>query len=170
MTFSFAPALPRDYNGTYPVISGENSLNNPHSEYLVAREDDKVQAFEIKHQAHGLPFKQAMIIDNLLLVGYQEHFYLYNLSIEKNIVSIEMAGYFSQFYLHLNLIYVADAEGLWCINYSGNVVWKNENLGLDGVIILKFEDDKIYGSGEWDPPGGWKDFLLDLKTGTEIKQ
>ena len=40
---------------------------------------------------------------------------------------------------------------------------------MDGVIIHDFYENKILGSGEWDPPGGWRDFTLDKQTGTLIE-
>jgi len=48
---------------------------------------------------------------------------------------------------------------------QGEIIWVNNSLGIDGVIIEKFDTDKIYGSGEWNPPGGWRDFVLDINTG-----
>jgi hypothetical protein len=63
---------------------------------------------------------------------------------------------------------VTDAAKLYCINDKGKIIWKNDHLGIDGVIIDSFSKDKIYGSGEWDPPGGWKDFVIDLKTGQTL--
>jgi hypothetical protein len=63
---------------------------------------------------------------------------------------------------------VTDAGGLYCINKSGGITWKNANLGIDGVIINDIMDGKIHGSGEWDPPGGWRDFILEEDTGRII--
>ena len=54
---------------------------------------------------------------------------------------------------------------LFCVDGYGKVICRTPNLGIDGVIIERFTEEKLYGSGEWDPPGGWRDFVLDLKTG-----
>ncbi|MEO6721779.1 MAG: hypothetical protein ABIN67_15640 [Ferruginibacter sp.] len=77
-----------------------------------------------------------------------------------------MEGYFGRLYLNKKYFYVADACGLYCIDKSGTILWKNNNLAIDGVIINDFAKDKIFGSGEWDPPGGWREFILDEQIGT----
>jgi len=46
--------------------------------------------------------------------------------------------------------------------------WHNDQLGIDGVIIDRFGDATLFGQGEWDPPGGWRDFVLDKQTGKQI--
>jgi hypothetical protein len=76
-----------------------------------------------------------------------------------------MSGYYGHLYVDDEYFYVADAESLFCIDKAGSVIWHSKNLGIDGVIVEKFTASQIYGSGEWDPPGGWKDFVLDKKTG-----
>lgn len=83
----------------------------------------------------------------------------------QNILYLEMEGYFGQFYIHLDRFYVSDSGNWFCLDRNGNYIWKTSNLGIDGVIIEKFTQEKIYGSGEWDAPGGCSDFVLDLKTG-----
>lgn len=72
---------------------------------------------------------------------------------------------FDSLYSDNNLFYVADASGLRCIDKKGNILWTNPALGIDGVVIYEFTDNKILGSGEFDPPGGWEDFAIDKKTG-----
>ena len=64
---------------------------------------------------------------------------------------------------------MADAGGLFCINKAGTTLWRNKNLAMDGVIIHDFYENKILGSGEWDPTGGWRDFTLDKQTGRLIE-
>jgi hypothetical protein len=45
------------------------------------------------------------------------------------------------------------------------VLWHNGELGVDGVMIHDFQENKIYGTGEWSPPSGWEEFVLELDTG-----
>ncbi len=150
------------------VISGEKSFQLCNTEYLVVKNGDEKRAFKIIYECHYSPFKEAAIEDSLLLVGHEGHFYLYDLKAKRTLRVLKMNGYFGHLYIDNNYLFVADAEGLFCIHKTGETIWHNNNLGIDGVIIQTFAENKIYGNGEWDPPGGWRDFVLDKKTGKTI--
>jgi hypothetical protein len=79
-----------------------------------------------------------------------------------------MSGYFGHLYVYQNHLYVCDADSLFCIGWNGSIVWKATGLGIDGVVVEDFSEDRISGIGEWDPPGGWKHFELDPGTGRRI--
>ena len=97
-----------------------------------------------------------LYIDTLLAVGFEENFYLFNLISQENLCSLSLSWYFGHLYFEKNFFYVADASGLTCINLEGKTIWRNDELGIDGVSISHFTEDKIYGWGEFDPPGGWE--------------
>jgi hypothetical protein len=165
MTFTFSSILPTHSFKEVKFISGKASYDYGFSEYLLVQEEMNTTAYEIRYQYHCSPFKQATIEDELLLVGHEGHFYLYDLTSDKNILCLEMEGYFGHFYIHRDYFYISDAANLFCLDGKGNIIWKTSNLGIDGVIIDKVVGEKIYGSGEWNPPGGWRHFVLDLQTG-----
>jgi len=48
---------------------------------------------------------------------------------------------------------------------NGELLWKTGQLGIDGVLVHKVSPTRIEGSGEWDPPGGWRPFVLTPTTG-----
>jgi hypothetical protein len=106
-----------------------------------------------------------MRIDNILAVGFEENFYLFDTATKTNILNLKMEGYFGHLYFNEDLLYIADANGIHCIDKTASIIWHNNNLGIDGVIINEFTNSKILGSGEWDPPDGWRDFILDKQTG-----
>ena len=168
MKFTFLPDTPE--TTLKPIlISGEASLNMWNAAYIKCEEDDEIKAvFEIRYDYHCGPFKQVMIENNILAVGYEQFFYLFNLTENKSLVVLGMHGYFGNLYHNGNFFYVADAGGLHCINNTGTIIWHNKSLGIDGVIINDFADTVITGQGEWDPPGGWRDFILDKQTGMLI--
>jgi hypothetical protein len=170
MSFEFVDQKPQNCKGECPVISGEESLKFEQREYLILRKNGEVTGtYEIRYEYQCSPFKEAELIDGVLAVGYQEHFYLFDLEKSLNILTLKMSGYFGHIYLNEDLIYVADSSGIYCLDSKGERIWQNINLGIDGVLIHDFGDSKIYGSGEWDPPGGWIDFVLDLKTGIQFE-
>ena len=165
MIFTFYPDIIPDVSET-EVISGEAPFHFGNSEYLIVRDGEEKRAFKIIYEAHCSPFRDAIIQDNLLLVGHEEHFYLYDLQARRSLLVLKLKGYFGHLYVDDDdSFYVADAQGLYRIDRNGNIGWHRESLGIDGIIIEKFTQGQIFGSGEWDPPGGWQDFVLDKKTG-----
>lgn len=170
MTFIFSSALPNSIHLESILISGPESVQFTNKEYLIInRNDDTKSLFEIRYDCHCSPFKQAMIADNILAVGFEEYFYLFDIITKKSILKLKMEGYFGHLYSDDNLFYVADSRGLYCINKAASLMWQNNHLGIDGVIINEFTNKQILGSGEWDPPGGWRDFILYKQTGLIIK-
>ena len=168
MTLEFTDIIPDDTTLKPVLISGSTSTDYANQKYLTLSNDDTVTGlYEIKYQAHCSPFKEALLVDNLLAVGHEEHFYLFNIATNKNVLRLEMNGYFGHLYYDTGLFYVADSSGLHCIDKNGNIRWDNLGLAIDGVIVSEFTDSKILGSGELDPPGGWKDFSIDKATGIE---
>lgn len=138
---------------------------------MLEKEDDNVQrAFEIRFEFRCSPFKEALIVGNLLAVGHEGFFYLFNLLSNENVQTLGMDGYFSHLYSYDGNFYVTSAGSIYCLDQNGKLIWKNSSLGIDGVFIEKFTDDNIYGSGEWDPPGGWRDFILERRSGRYIKE
>ncbi|CCJ79088.1 hypothetical protein QNZ44_001398 [Enterobacter kobei] len=54
------------------------------------------------------------------------------------------------------------------MDIAAGILWKSRQCAIDGVIITSIENETVLGLGEWDPPGGWEPFKLDLKTGIPI--
>jgi hypothetical protein len=158
VTIQFIDDIPDDTNFKPVLISGSTSANYSNQKYLRLIDDHTAKGlYEIKYQAHCSPFEEALLVDNLLAVGHEEHFYLFNIVTNQNVLR--------HLYFDAELFYVADASGLHCIDKTGNIRWSNLGLAIDGVIVNEFTGDKIIGSGELDPPGGWEDFSIDKVTG-----
>ena len=169
MNFDFTDKAPSELNVQPIIISGDESLNSINREYLIVTDKEGAKnLYEIRYKYHCSPFKQAIIVDNVLAVGLEEYFYLFNLITNENLIRLKMHGYFGHLYFDNDLFYIADAGGLYCMDKKASIIWQNNSLGIDGVIIQEFHENKIIGSGEWDPPGGWRDFVLDRQTGIDI--
>jgi hypothetical protein len=169
MTYTFVNNLP-DYIHTDPVlISGKDSLQFHEKEFLLLHQNDGLGAlYEIRYEQHCSPFKQVIVSDHILAVGHEEYFYLFDQPSCKNLLRLKLSGYFGHLYTNNNHFYVSDANGITCINQQGKICWNNNGLGVDGIIINSFTGDCILGAGEWDPPGGWKDFMLEKNTGNAV--
>jgi hypothetical protein len=89
---------------------------------------------------------------------------------------LNVSGYFAAFYAPDDLdapeesfiALVAGCEYVIRIDSGGNVVWTSDRLGIDGVVLHRMADGRIEGQGEWDPPGGWERFVIDLVTGRTL--
>ena len=147
------------------LISGGESEKLGQNIYLFGEDDFRTLVYEIRYEYHCSPFKQAQFIGDILAVGHEEHFYLFDTKSERNILRLKMDGYFGSFKVEGAYIYVADSASIFCLDISGEIKWHTTELGVDGVIIHDIEEGKIIGSGEWDPPGGWRDFVVDKETG-----
>lgn len=170
MTLEFTDTIPNDSTLNPVLISGSKSTCYTNQQFLRLIEGNTLTSlYEIKYDVHCSPFKEALLIDNLLAVGHEEHFYLFDIKTNQNIVRFAVSGYFGHLYYEKELFYIADACSLHCIDRDGKIRWTNAELGIDGVIVHEFTDNKILGSGEFDPPGGWIDFSIDKATGIKTK-
>lgn len=61
-------------------------------------------------------------------------------------------------------VLVATYCHVFLMDIAAGILWKSRQCAIDGVIITSIENDTVLGQGEWDPPGGWESFKLDLKT------
>jgi hypothetical protein len=173
MIFKFSNSLPDNISSPQvKIISGDQSSQLDNNIYLLHKQErfeNYTNAFEIRYEYSCSPFKQAEIKQNLLAVGFEGYFYLYDLEENKNILALEVNGYFGSFYFENDGIYVCDAFGIWRLDFEGNIIWENSTLAIDGVLIREFSETKISGSGEMDPPGGWQSFEIDRKSGVILK-
>lgn len=171
MKIEFIENIPENYSESSILISGESSIEFNGKQFLsLTNEKGNLTIYEIRFEYHCSPFKQVEMLNNVIVVGHEEHCYLFDIYSKTLLTALKLSGYFGHIYIEDEIIYIADANGLYCLNQYGTEVWSNGNLGIDGVIINEFRDSEIHGSGEWDPPGGWEDFIIDQKTGKRIEK
>lgn len=161
MTYRFTDDF---YSGAIP-ISGKVSNELFETKYLIVERNGVSTAFELNYGAKCSPFDDVQIEKNVLDVGFQDMFYLFDLERNVNLAAVSMNGYFGHLYFHSEHFFAADSNGIHCLDLQGEIVWQTNNIAVDGVIIDNFENGTIYGQAEMDPPGGWEDFELDLTTG-----
>jgi hypothetical protein len=110
------------------------------------------------------PFTQTETWKTFVVVGWNDHAYVID-PLTRDVIGIECDGYFGHIYPVENLLLIADASRLVCLNDLGERVWEKASLGIDGVVVDQIRDGVIFGQGEWDPPGGWRPFCLSLASG-----
>jgi len=170
MNIEFTNSVPEELRNQILLVSGKESVKWSNVEYLLLEDNDTIKkAFQIRFEAHCSPFKDVIIRNNLLAIGHQGHFYLYDLLEDTSLLLLQVDGYFGHLYVNENWFYVTSSGSIYCIDEKGNLIWQNPSLGTDGILIERFGENKIYGSRECDPPGDWQDFVLDITTGKLIK-
>lgn len=147
------------------LISGSSSERKNIREYLVVQYNGEEEVYEIHLEHRCSPFSQIIRTDDLLAVGREDRFFIFQTRTRTLLLDLPMDGYFSSLHFEHDNFFVTDACSVYCIEKTGHVLWQNQQLGIDGVVIHDFTGNEIRGSGEWDPPGGWKDFVLNLETG-----
>ncbi len=110
-------------------------------------------------------FKQSEVVDTMLIVGYGNRFSIFGLKKKEIKVQLSFDGYFGSFKVDHGEIFITTDAEIINLNLQGIKNWETNHLGIDGVIISQITETEIIGSGEWDPPSGWKSFVLDRKTG-----
>lgn len=77
-------------------------------------------------------------------------------------------SYFGHFYPCDNILFAASAAGMLAFNEKMELIWRNENLAVDGVVFGGISGNVLDISCETDPPGGWVDKRLDIRSGKEL--
>jgi hypothetical protein len=109
-------------------------------------------------------FEQAQIWNGWLVLGFGNKIYLIS-SAHHRAVTVDLGAYFGHLYPAGDLLLVAGDRKLWCLDRDGIIKWVSPVVGIDGVVVNGIKDGVISGEGEWDPPGGWKPFRLNLESG-----
>ncbi len=109
-------------------------------------------------------FEEACRWCSFVAIGWGHHLYL-AAPATQDLIAVDLGAYFSQLYPLADYLLVASAERMFCIGRDRTLTWQSEPVGIDGLIVDQVEDGVVYGQGEWDPPGGWRPFSVDLRTG-----
>lgn len=167
-SIEFSTTKPQDFTGNIICISKSQSL--PHHVYITVRNTDEtvVYVFSISYNVHCSPFKQAILKNGLLFVGWEDRFYIFNIAENRNLFDQQLMGYFGNFQIDHDLVFICDCQGIICTDVNGRIIWENKCLAIDGVLINEITMNTILGEGECDPPGGWRNFVLDKSSGLLI--
>ena len=77
-------------------------------------------------------------------------------------------SYFGHFYPSDDILFAASAAGALAFDEKMELIWRNENLAVDGVTFGGVSGNVLDISCETDPPGGWVDKCLDIRSGKEL--
>lgn len=110
-------------------------------------------------------FQEAAIWNGFVVIGFGERLHLVDIQSGRHL-EFKLGSYFGSLWLEEAFLLAASAQQVFCIGSDGALLWCSPQLGIDGVVMHEVINQILRGSGEWDPPGGWKDFSLSLEDGT----
>jgi hypothetical protein len=103
-----------------------------------------------------------------MVIGFGSHVHIVGIS-DRQSTTVHLGGYFSGLYPLADCLLVASQDRVWRVDPNQSIRWRSQRVGLDGVVLHPDPaSNKVTGDGEWDPPGGWQSFTLDLETGTTL--
>ena len=145
-----------------------SGLGTPDAYFLVTKDSQPLFRVDYYGACQCYCFEEVLIWKDWLAIGIGEQVFLINIKNQK-ILKLHCEMYFGSFFPEEDYLLVVDGQGIHRIDREGEEIWHNYDLAIDGVLIDRIENEVIYGEGEWDPPGGWKPFQVDLQTG-EIRK
>ncbi|MCB5308094.1 hypothetical protein [Yersinia massiliensis] len=120
-------------------------------------------------------FSEFLLNESHIAIIYGDHFHVVDITTH-SFRSHPLGDYVAHIYsipdVHSDRLHDRVMVTTYChvflIDIAAGILWKSSQCAIDGVIITSIENDTVLGLGEWDPPGGWESFKLDLKTGIPI--
>ena len=162
-----------EWAGTPSLAIGRGPLGGtPDARVGITRGGAPFLRVDVHADREHVCFQAVRCVGSLVAVGFGGHLHWIDPAL-RTARSLEMDGYFGGLYTPDDFglpgqpfaLLAASATSLLRFAAGGELVWKAGELGIDGVIVHDVDGARITGTGEWDPPGGWKDFALELATG-----
>ncbi len=88
---------------------------------------------------------------------------------DSTVRTLQLGCYFQDFRVGEDYLLVLFGEGLMRLGPTGEIIWENGELAIDGVVVDAIDSGVIRGRGEWDPPGGWRPFAVSLADGSPVE-
>lgn len=117
-------------------------------------------------------FCEALVWCSWAVIGHGQSLYFVDLAtrqitahwLDRSASGTE-GSYFGQLHAGASYMLVATDSRLLRFDAADAPRWVSPELGVDGVRVHGVDAGIIAGDGEWNPPGGWEPFALDLRTG-----
>ena len=112
-------------------------------------------------------FQDARCVDHLAYIGFGHSLFVFNTR-TGTLAAHPLDGYFGHMYdggdfeklpAQLSVLVTSASEAL-AFSRTGELVWRRQNLGIDGVLLRAVSEKEIKGEGEYDPPNGWRKFTI----------
>lgn len=177
MNVEFAgPEDPWPECGQVIVACGETPGSKVAASVSVVVDGVLIARVDILESAGQSCFRSVRSIDGLVYIGFGQFVFVVNVYLGQ-VRRYSLIGYFGHLYAsgelehpdsHISVLATSASEVL-AFDRAGGLMWKQSDLGLDGVVLHRASMRQIDGEGEWDPPGGWQPFSLNPETGSIIR-
>ena len=165
MEWSFRHTHSTEWSGRTTLQLGPPSSGTAWAYLLVERDSNPWLKVCLDLADNDYPaFEECLEWRDALWVGFGSHVFRIGLP-RLEIREFPLDSYFGNFHPLDNSLLICSGCRLHHLDALGNPLWTSPELGLDGVLVSDVHDGVIEGQGEWDPPGGWVDFRLDLRRG-----
>lgn len=164
------PTIDMPWLALEPIVVGDvPSRGGTPGSYVIVEDDEgsPVARIDVHDDRASRAFQEVIVWAGLVVIGFGGSVHLVSVR-ERTAKTTPLEGYFGHLYPLAEHLLVADASRLRCFDRSGSMLWCSDDLGIDGVIVSDVVDGTITGAGEWDPPGGWRPFVLRLSTGAPV--
>lgn len=149
-----------------PVVIKDKSYTADSKFYTVQIDGRNYLRIEVNDDSWN-PFNDRVFWRGFFCLGTGSDIIAVDLeTLEYKQYSVDMySGFFLE---HGEMLLVASAAGVLSFDTKMNLLWRNENLAVDGVTFGGISGNVLDISCELDPPGGWVDKRLDIRTGEEL--
>lgn len=114
-------------------------------------------------------------VGSLVFIGFGRYVFVLDAKAGE-VIGHRLDGYFGRMYDDSDFgnlptkfsVLVTSASEALAFSTTGEVLWVQENLGIDGVLLHAADSRQFDGEGEWDPPGGWRKFSVLADTGAVL--
>jgi hypothetical protein len=165
---SFQNTLEAPWRNLSPIRLGQipPGLPEPHRWVTVERDGVPLARIDVYAEYLGA-FEELIVWHRWAVIGLGSSAHLVD-PVTRQTHSVACDSYFGHLYPLQKHLLIASDSALQCLDEQGELVWRREHLGLDGVLVHEVADGVIKGEGEWDPPGGWQPFQLSLANGASL--
>lgn len=158
------------------IACGESSELEVIACVSISGDDALVTQVNILKSAGHSCFRSIRFSDGIVYIGFGQFVFVVDVALSQ-LRRYELDWYFGHLYdasdlehldSHISVL-AASASEVIAFDRTGGLLWKQSNLGIDGVVLNSVLRGRIDGEGEWDPPGGWRPFSLLAESGVIIQ-
>jgi hypothetical protein len=158
------------------IAQGDVSDSEVVESVSVATDSGLMARVDILASAGESCFRSLRSIDSNIYIGFGRFVFVVDFS-RSLVRRYPLGGYFGHLYDSNDLGHLDDhisvlassASEVLAFDRTGDLIWKQSDLGIDGVVLHCASAGRIDGEGEWDPPGGWQPFSLRSDIGSIIR-
>jgi len=142
------------------------------SVYVVRQGDELLWSVGIDFGTTShVPFHEELhwAATNAIVIGGGDVVYFFDVHSGELRAAIPVLSLFGHLALVMDdLLLILGWTDVHAIDSQLQTRWIAKNVAVDGIVFGEVRDNAVIVSAEMDPPGGWVDVALDMRTGAEL--